>query len=564
MLFCLATWESAMANEKRKFSLYLGTETAARETILSSAFTEKIESGQAKKLSPKEDTHADFDAYYHLSRAKTPKWMTVLSDTFHVPAFKRSSPACVVVFQEKGRTFAATFGYGSKLLNEYQIEADFGIKVAVNAVADDALKGIQKSNVASAIQQFAQSAFKSRFGSFGGQSKFEVLKRVSGAVAGEDDLDTLVGGAGLSLVTTLKFADIKKIAAKALKFYQSNAYKDTTFAVIDEFKPVLLPGEADRLNALLVENLRSAASSFELCLPQLTLDDTGYVKIYGVGLREEFPDISLELYKSTFDNPDQIELSDLNDDRVRLYNDEHDNVGNWSVYRCLIGSLEDSNGVRYVLNEGRWYIPSDSIIGPVEKYFSNKKLEPDSKLQTFEVTSWKKEIGNKGKTKLVPVYEREEIYNERIALTSGYVLFDQAWHKTEDGTITKLEVCDLYDAQNLRMIHVKRTSRQPSMVSYLFDQGQRAADLWQRDDVRAQFVDRVRSVVGDDAADKLSTAAPGDIIIEFAIADHENIKGEYTIPFLGKLSFENKAREIERRGFTCQIRFIPLKKPTVV
>ena len=108
--------------------------------------------------------------------------METLSETFEVPAFKRKSPASVVVFEEANRIFAATFGYGSKLLNEYEIEPDFGIKVAINSVADDALKAVQKSDVASAIQQYAQAAFKSRFGSLGGQNKFEILKRVSGAV----------------------------------------------------------------------------------------------------------------------------------------------------------------------------------------------------------------------------------------------------------------------------------------------------------------------------------------------------------------------------------------------
>jgi uncharacterized protein (TIGR04141 family) len=199
----------------------------------------------------------------------------------------------------------------------------------------------------------------------------------------------------------------------------------------------------------------------------------------------------------------------------------------------------------------------------VDNYYLDRKLPSDPKLPTFDVVEWQKEVGKKGKTKAVPVYEREEVYNERVAKHTGYVLFDQIWHKADDGTFQKLEVCDLYDPENLRMIHVKRTSRQPSMVSYLFEQGQRAADLWQRDDVRTQFIARVRSEAGDAAADKLAEVAraPGALTIEFAIADHENAQGHHTIPFLAKLSFENKARDVELRGFKVLVRFITLEKP---
>lgn len=182
---------------------------------------------------------------------------------------------------------------------------------------------------------------------------------------------------------------------------------------MDEFKPVLSRPEIDRLNDLLIENIRSAESSFELSYPQLNPEDSGYVKIYGVGLRREFPDISLDLYKSCYHDINKLTLADLHDDAVALLNDEHDNIGKWSVYRCLIGSLED-RGVRYVLNEGHWYIPSDSIVGPVEHYFDERTQRRDKSLDTFNVIKWKKEIGKKGKTKQVPVYEQEEDYNAGV------------------------------------------------------------------------------------------------------------------------------------------------------
>jgi uncharacterized protein (TIGR04141 family) len=195
-----------------------------------------------------------------------------------------------------------------------------------------------------------------------------------------------VGAAGLTLTTTLKLADIKTLAAKALRLFESDAYKKTAFSVVDEFKPVRSRDKVELLNSMLVDNLRLSKSRFELCLPQLTFDDYGYVEFYGVGLQEEFPDISLELYNSTYDDIEVLTLDSLGGDTIRLFNDEHDNVGNWSVYKCLIGGLEDSKGLRYVLNEGSWHVPSSNIIGPVEKYFSDRgtcKIERGSRSDSY-------------------------------------------------------------------------------------------------------------------------------------------------------------------------------------
>ncbi|MFL9829099.1 DUF6119 family protein, partial [Rhodoplanes sp. SY1] len=261
-----------MKSKKRKFSIYMGVKSATRNSIISSSFIEKVESGEASRLNPKHPDDADLDAYYHVSHPKTPRWMKLLSDTFEMPKFSRGNPASLVVLEVGGRIFAVTFGHGAKLLNEREIENNFGIKVAVNAVADDALKAIQKSNVASAIQQFAQSAFESRFGSFGGQNKFEILRRVSGSTEGNNGIDTIVGASGLSLTTTLKFSDIRSISERLLKLYESLAYKETAFAVIDDFKPVLATKEKDELNAMLLDNLRGPQSTFELCIPQINPD----------------------------------------------------------------------------------------------------------------------------------------------------------------------------------------------------------------------------------------------------------------------------------------------------
>jgi len=552
-----------MSKEINRFSIYLGIQDATKLNILSDSFQKRIDDGDASKLTAKEPDAGDFDAYYHVSQEKTPRWLSMLSTLFEVPAFSRKSPASLLVFEEASRIFAVAFGYGSKLLNERYLERDFGIKVAINAVAEDSLRSVQKANVAAAIQQYGQSAFKSRFGTFGGQSKFEILRKVSGATSDDSDVNAITGGESVSLTTSHSISDVRLLAKKALQYYLSDAYKKTDFAVVDDFKAITDATKIDNLNSLLISNLIGTNSTFELCLPQLNPDQNGYVKMLGIGAGAEHPDISLKLYKTMLgDELKGLTLDDLKDDAIALFSDEHDGIGRWPVYKCLIGGLEDEKGVRHVLNEARWYQPSAAVTAVVEGYFEGRKADADPKLPPFEFTALTKSYGKKGKTKTVAAYEDEETYNARVAATAKYVLFDQKWHKAGDGTFSHLEVCDLFDPDELRMLHIKRTSRQPTMISYLFEQGQRAADMWQRDDVREQFIAKVRDDAGDAAADKLANAKPKDIVIEFVIADHKNAKDDHTISFLGKLAFESKSRDIELRGFTTKVRFITLPLPT--
>lgn len=549
-------------DKKRKFALYLGTKSATRETILSETFRRKLESGSASKLAPRNASDEKFDAYYVESAPKSPSWMQDISERFDIEPKKKRTPAAIIVFEASDRIFAVTFGFGHSCLDERHIEQDFGIKVAVNTISDTKLKTLQKSNIANAIQQFAQSAFRSQFRAFGGQNKFEVLKRISGN-SSHDDLDSVVGAAGLTATTAIKLPDLHQLADVALNLYSSTAYRSSQFAVIDDFRPVHHLEKVDQLDFALLDDVRRQPSSFELCIPQLNFEDNGYVKLKGHGLRGEFLDVSMDLYQSSLgDKLEVLSLEDLKNDRVCFFDDEHAPKGNWPVYRCLVGSIDLDDGKRYVLHEGQWFIPSDSISKTVEEFFSPRCLASDPVLGTFRAVGTKPKKSSTKNPKTIEVYESEEEFNKRISDSSDYILFDQQWHKSEDGSFSKLEVCDLYDPVNLRMIHVKRTSRRPAMVSYLFDQGLRGAQLWPQDDVRRQFIARVREVAGDEAADRLEGSKDDDITIEFAIADYVNGKGRYTIPFLGKLSFESKAREIERYGFRTVVRFIPLERPS--
>jgi len=354
-------------NKKSKFSIYIGTLDANFNNILSTNLREKVEDGRVQQLVRKLDGFGDAIAYWVTSEEKKPKWHGTLDKLFDVPNFQTNSAAALVIMKIDDRVIVITFGYGAKLLNDYYIEHDFGVRVAVNAVAENEVSSLQKSNVANAIKQFSQSPMKANFGTFGGQGKFEIIRRLSGA-SEEKDIDTLVGSTGVSFTTEKGIDEIIPLAKKLISLYGSQEYKKTSFSVIDDFLPILSPSKVIALDEQLVQQINSNENFLELSVPQIRFEDVGYIKFMGIGLSDEFPDVSLDVYKGTFDNEGDISLDDLNDDKIAFYTDNHTYNGTWTVKKCLVGYVE-LDGARHVINEGRYYLPSESLFETVKTIF---------------------------------------------------------------------------------------------------------------------------------------------------------------------------------------------------
>ena len=84
--------------------------------------------------------------------------------------------------------------------------------------------------------------------------------------------------------------------------------------------------------------------------------------------------------------------------------------------------------------------------------------------------------GRKSRTQKA-LYQSEESYNAEIATESGYLLLDQKMIRVDDVAGPGIEACDLLDIEGRRFIHVKKSSRQSSVLSHLFKQGGNAAQM---------------------------------------------------------------------------------------
>jgi uncharacterized protein (TIGR04141 family) len=136
-------------------------------------------------------------------------------------------------------------------------EADFGLKVAINAVSDEKLRSVERSNIGAAIRYFAQASGQRDLGSFGFDDALDLIRKVSGRAADSDFADMVTGSRPLRFSKRIEIAEVPDAAIEAVQFFKSGAYRKTAFKIIDFLSPVLDPTIQDLLDDALVAALRS-------------------------------------------------------------------------------------------------------------------------------------------------------------------------------------------------------------------------------------------------------------------------------------------------------------------
>ncbi|MGO9697799.1 MAG: DUF6119 family protein [Xanthobacteraceae bacterium] len=110
-------------------------------------------------------------------------------------------------------------------------------------------------------------------------------------------------------------------------------------------------------------------------------------------------------------------------------------------------------------------------------------------------------------------------------------------------------------------IHVKKSSRQSSVLSHLFKQGANAAQMIRKyEPYKTKLIEVVKQHYGAARARELQSALDKKWTIEFQIADFPRRDGTNNIPFFSKLTLREEAREIEAMEFDVKVGFIKLAR----
>jgi uncharacterized protein (TIGR04141 family) len=483
----------------------------------------------------------------------TPDWGKRLDVHFQVDgAVKSASTAGVLMLKRNGRILACAFGHGHALIDEDKRENDFGLIVAANALSDENVRLVEKANLGSVIRDATQAAGITNLQEFNVDRALSLVRKLSGNRA--DDASVVSGASSVTTTSEHDFDSLHILAEALLDLYGSTSYQKTAFAIIDKIKPVLNASKVAILDDALVTDLSSATPSFELGAPDISTEPIGYLTISGLKKRKTFADVTLETLQTEAGS--SLTLDDLH--RIKIVTHSADGahrIREWSIYRGLVGSLElDSK--RYALNEGKWYAVEDQLRISANGAFAAASKGLDTTFLPWPV----KVAGKKGKT---PTYQREEDFNARVCATTParYLIGDQQFFKIPGVPGKGFEICDIFDVEGKRLIHVKKSGRRSSVISHFITQGMNSAKaLRTYGQVKNSFLAHLKGKVDAAKYKEIEDGFPHEWVVEFKFGDAPT-HGKYAIPFFSRVTLDEAKREIEALGYKAvEVSFIRLSK----
>jgi len=494
--------------------------------------------------------------YVFVGDDHTPKWLREVRTLFPVAGnIQTSSAAGVLLFHSARRLFASTFAHGWMYLDEHSFEGDFGLRAAINALDDGKLKRLERANLGDALRAVALSPFQRGLTSFGLDDALDLIRKISGRTREDASADALTGSRSLRATGEFELSDLPELAAEALEYYQSDAYQQTQFVILDSVMPVADRQLSEELDDLAAASIRDGEQQFEFGLPIGFDDQAVSYKFAGPGLRGSHPDLLLRHYVQAMGD----RLADLTADTLRThkiianFNDDNRPDAKWSVRTSLVGSLVH-DGERYAVNEGEWYRIEQGFKDAIEAGFQDlieawdEAPEPLRRIYNPE--------GDEGR------YEPEAVYNARFAASRGYVLLDRAMIRIPGVERSDFESCDILDIAGKRFLHVKKSSRRSSVLSHFFKQGANSGKLFSTFDAAwVHLRQLVEARAGADAAQLLDDVRDDDRPwrIEFIIADAPRENGEFNIPFFSKVSLRDEVRTLNAMKYEAAVRFIRLQ-----
>lgn len=462
------------------------------------------------------------------------------------------------MFRKNKLIFVLSFAYAHVYLDDAKTEADFGLKVAINAVSDEKLRSVERSNIGAAIRDFAQAAGQRDLRSFGFDDALDLIRKVSGRASDSEFADMVTGSRPLKFSKKIELADVPEAAVEAVELFKSVAYRKTSFKIIDFLAPVLDPVVQSSLDGALVKDIRERSDDFEIAIPEIISEKIGSFRFEHAGFTDYYADLSLELYRDGLGaRLENLSLDDLEKHTVTAYAENEDRpFQHWTVHRSLVGSLV-LNGERYALNEGSWYRINKIFKDTADRKFEDLCAPPDKKLRPLKKIVQTAEKGKKQKVS----YQSEELYNKEMSSETGYLLLDRRPIQIDEIPGPGIEACDLLDIKGRRFIHVKKSSRQSSILSHFFKQGGNAAQMLRKyEPFKIKMIETVKQHYGAAKAKELEIALGKRWTIEFQIADFPRPDGTHNIPFFSKLTLREEARNIEAMEFDVRIRFIKLTR----
>lgn len=506
--------------------------------------------------------HPGFAAKLYVTRTfrQAPPWAEFVEagfeeDDLALGHVQNVSALLVLRIDDPHQLFAIAFSHGRHLLRDGVWVGDFGLRTALNLIYPTATEAVDASqlrvvdrkrvgeNTALTRTQVARPATLDLFDV---DRLRDMVRRVTGRPQNKEMWGSRVdGGDGLTVSANVDFAELGNLCTGVDYVYERPDYRER-FSFIDDVRGNLSSVERRAVEASVVDVLRAGDPDalFELAPPEI-LDWERAAKFQFDFDRANDLTRTEFLLRSYLGGLKPARQEALTQNYLRthyLYALDGDGtqVGRWSIWRCLTGSLQ-VDGHTYVLDAGEIYRVAGSFLEEldqtVEAIEQSDLALPDS-----------------------PGEIVERAYNELAVQHDPDLLLLDRKQVVADRGVTPIELCDLLSPTGC-FIHVKRHFAS-SGLSHLFNQGLVSAETLHLDSAfRERVAEFVTEQGGADHAERISSDPFSPRVCEIVYAIVGPWQGRSLVealPFFSKITLRHAYQELTGMGFRVTYRPIPI------
>ncbi len=479
--------------EKNKLNIYY----IKKFKRLSDVFKDNIEA--YKKIELSEGT-----LYYNPKNVHVPDWVEGFFKQNFIQKYRKedgtegeynifNTASSQAVFLKKikyrgiDHLFAITFGSGFQLLKSDAFIPNFGLKCVLNLVSsNNGLRKISKYDISSSPKQTSQQLSKK-----GSQVDFtldyqtDILTGITGNFDDKNKKDkilieyigkTISGSNSFSINAKANIKNVDKILKLSIVAYGAQKYKHKGFAWIDNVSYIKhdnillekLNNELDRKLADITEE----SDKIWFAVPEIVRweDIEGFY--FGHQKTALKDDLDLIEYKQYIRRKEEavFNIEKLKQSHIYAKNAKGDGYLHcWDAFQCLNAELE-LNGKTFMLINKNWY--------EINKNFQD---ETNKKFESY--------FNNKSGLNFIDCnYKDEDAYNKELSKQKNLICLDRNTVFYGGGQ-SQIEVCDILDENNKKLIHIKKYSGS-SVLSHLFSQGLVSMQLLIRDRKFRKTVER--------------------------------------------------------------------------
>lgn len=452
--------------------------------------------------------------------------------------------SALIFIESKNRVFVLCFGHVAHNLMEGCFEYDFGLRVTLNCIDPSKLKSTDSLEPGVGRRQRTQSPIGSDLTYFDFDRDSAILRKLTGKVKEEHQnlFKNATGSSSLRIGTNVQPLGLAALCEKLLTLYLSEDYK-TTFPDIQNISPVKDPEIEQKLDQKLLAAFRDKNDGLYLAVPDLiNFDDEIAARFKGSGESLEYEDVFIDHYYEYLvqNNVDlnEVDIDDLNNDKLQLIAEDGSLRGEHSIYKSLIfDTFLSGQSEVYHLTEGNWYRVEKSYIKNIRDY-----LDP----LCDEIN--------------LPAYEQksEGEYNKFVAVKNKSIIcLDQT--NISPPKQTAVEPCDLYSVNGGEAFlqHVK-ISTHSSKLSHLFNQGVNAIELLKLEPKSSEILKGIiKKLAPDKHAALISPIDQNKFCVTYVIVTHKDkaIKSD-NLPLFSRISLMRCMKALKLMSVKANFGFV--------